>query len=113
MRSAFAKSRFLRASWRSATSASISASLGHAVARSDAQRAQFLGVIVAKHGEDGVESFHRAKHRAGVVLAEFAAIHGGVGFAYQIEDRRQRLRGVQVVLQSLLELILGRARFGS
>ena len=57
MRSDAAKSRRFRAACRSATRASISASLGADGCLADAERAEFLRVVVAQHRENRVEHF--------------------------------------------------------
>ena len=106
MRSDAAKSRRLRAAWRSATRASISASLSAAEPWPNSERAELLRVVIAQHGKDRVERFHHVEHRRGIALAEFAAVHRRVGVAHQIEDRRERLRGVQIVREAAVELIL-------
>ena len=42
-------------------------------------------------------------HRRDIALPKIAAIHRRIGFANQIEDRRQRLGRIQIVFEALLE----------
>ena len=72
--------------------------------RSGAERAEFFRVVIAENRENGVERFERGKYRSGVALAEFAAIHGDIHFADQIEDCRERLRGVQIIRKPAVEI---------
>ena len=74
---------------------------------SDAERAEFFRVVIAENRENGVERFERGKHRRGVALAEFAAIHADIHVADQIEDCRERLRGIQIVRKPAVEIFLG------
>ena len=48
----------------------------------------------------------RGEHRSGIALAEFAAIHRRIHVADQIEDCRERLRGIQIVRKPAVEIFL-------
>src|SRR5579862_2210518 len=68
-----------------------------------AERTQLRRVIIGKHDKDRVEFLENALHRRDVALPEFAAVHGGVDLADQVEYGSQRLRGIEIVFETLLE----------
>ncbi len=47
-----------------------------------------LIIIVLKNGKNGVKGIQSPSHRRYIALPEIVAIHGNIGFADQIEDRR-------------------------
>ena len=97
MRSEPQKSRRLRAAWRSATRLRFRASLSAAASTPKPSACELLRVVIAQHGKNRVERFHRREHGAASPWRNLAAIHRRVGVAHQIEDRRQRLRGIEIV----------------
>ena len=56
-------------------------------------------VVVFEDAEDFVELFERGEQGLRVVLANFAGIEGGVGFAQHVEDGGLRFGGVEVVVE--------------
>src|ERR1700693_375313 len=58
-----------------------------------------------QHGEYLVEALQKIQGRTGISLPEFARIHGRVGVPDEFEYSRQSFRGIQVVIQALLELM--------
>ena len=70
-----------------------------------ADRGQLLIVIVFKHRKNIVECLQSLPHRCDVACPKIAAIHGHIRFANQLKDRRQCLGCVQIVFESVLELL--------
>ena len=59
-----------------------------------AECVEFFRVIIMQHGKNQVEGFEHSERRSHVALAEFAAIDRRIYIADQIEDCRERLRGI-------------------
>ena len=70
----------------------------------EAELAKFLVVVIGEHGENRVKLFHGRDHEGRVLLQEFAAVHGGVHVADQIENGRQREGSVQIVGEAGIEI---------
>ena len=108
MRSDCRQSRAVwRAAWRSATSFSISASSGPLESAGITEGLKLFGVVVFEHGKNLVERGQKFLRGVHFALAEFAFIHGDVGFAHEIEDGGERLRGVQIVGEPGVEIVCG------
>src|SRR5437660_2702097 len=65
-----------------------------------ANRPKLLVVLILQHRKNRVKRLQQLIYRGYIALAEFTAIHGRVGFPKQIEHRRRRLRGIQIVFEA-------------
>ena len=74
---------------------------------SEAKAREFFGVVVREHGEDAVKFFHRGDEASGVLLAHFAAVHGGIGVAEKVEDGGEGDGSVEVVGEAGVEIGFG------
>src|SRR6202162_2697596 len=58
-----------------------------------------------EHSEYLVEALQKIQGRAGISLPKLAGIHRRISVPDEFEYRRQSFRGIQVVIQALLELV--------
>ena len=70
-----------------------------------ANRPKLLIVLILQHRKNRIKRLQQLIHRRYIALAKFTAIHGCIGFPKQIEHRRRRLRGIQIVFEATFKFL--------
>ena len=81
----------LRAAWRSLDQRLDLRRRSGAASARQAELAELVVIVVGQHGEDRIEFLQSARPARRVLLQEFAAVHGRVDVADQIEHGGERL----------------------